>query len=101
MTGLPPQCVPLSDKSKLDGYELYVKDSKFGCSVPVSFLKSPMFFGNDVSDNKPIFAVMSYKQFEHAKVGMIVAAVSAAVLGVASLLLGVKVVVDRKNRRVI
>lgn len=87
----PAACVKLADNVTLGTYPLYVKGTGVKCSGAAAIVPtSPLFFGNDENDD-PIFAAMSYKQYMMAKYGIMAASAAALGLGIATVVLGVKV----------
>ncbi len=60
------------------------------CSNPSELLlKTPFYYGK-TEKGEPIYALMDYSDFKVAKIGIIAASVTAAVLGVGCIVLGVK-----------
>ena len=82
-------CKPLGNK--INDYMIHDEsDNSMTCSNAEEIaLPTVAFYGKNAS-NKPIFAVMNYDTFRNAKMGMIIASVAAAALGITAIVLGVK-----------
>ena len=80
-------CKPLGDA--INEYVVYEKATPTCNNEDAVALPKVTFYGRTAGD-KPLFAVMNYDTFRNAKTGMIVASVLAAGLGIAAIVLGVK-----------
>jgi len=80
-------CKPLGDT--INDYMVYEKTTTTCLNSNDVALDGVAFYGKTPSD-KPIFAVMNYDTFRNAKMGMIIASVVAAGLGITAIVLGVK-----------
>ena len=80
-------CKPLGDS--INDYTIYEKATATCGNANSVSLDSVSFYGKNAND-KPIFAVMNYDTFRNAKMGMIIASVLAAGLGITAIVLGVK-----------
>lgn len=86
-------CKPLGDS--INEYMIHEKATATCPNEDEIMLPQVAFYGKNAKD-KPIFAVMNYETFCHAKTGMIVASVLAAGLGIAAIVLGVKLAKSHK-----
>ena len=83
-------CAPLNCTSLFGTFGLF-DDSKPGCDNAESLsLGKPKFYGKNAKTGLPLFVAMDYQNFQIARTGMTIASGLAVVLGVAVVVLGIK-----------
>jgi hypothetical protein len=83
-------CSRITTSSLLGNIPLF-DATKPGCdNADDLVLQKPLFFGKNNANQQPIFAVMDYERFKISRTGMMIASASALILGIATIVLAVK-----------
>lgn len=83
-------CSAITDSSMFGTYGLF-DDTKPGCDGADAFMMGrPRFYGKNNANGQPMFVALDYVNFKIARTGIIISTCTAAVLGITTIVLAVK-----------
>lgn len=83
-------CSAITDSSLFGTYGLF-DETKPGCDDADAFVMGkPRFYGKNNANGQPMFVALDYENFKIARTGMIISTCTAAVLGITTIVLAIK-----------